>query len=78
VSIVDDDPQSRSSDLAERLAAAGPAALAATVKMLRDAMAGEQRTLRELQALSESAFASNEAQEGMRAFLEKRRPRWAD
>lgn len=78
VNIIDDNPRSRSADLAERLAAAGPAALAATVKMLRAALAGQQGTLRELQVLSESAFASQEAQEGMRAFLEKRRPRWSD
>ena len=65
------DPLARTDKLVEALLSAAPTALVATTALLRNAMAGQQPELAELQAISESAFASVEAQEGIRAFLEK-------
>lgn len=56
----------------------GPTALAAIKEMLRqdrNRPMAEQFT--DMQALSARFFAAPEAQEGMRAFTEKRRPAWA-
>jgi methylglutaconyl-CoA hydratase len=57
----------------ERLAMGGPLALAATKRLLRDGPG----SYTEMAELSASLFASEEGTEGMAAFREKRRPRWA-
>jgi methylglutaconyl-CoA hydratase len=62
--------------LAERALAAGPQALATTKKLLDEA-AGRPRDLRGAAAVSASVRVTDEAAEGLRAFLEKRPPAWA-
>ena len=57
------------------LALGAPGALAATKRLLREARGGTGDYDAMLQ-LSASHFASEEGQEGIRAFLEKRPPRW--
>jgi enoyl-CoA hydratase len=62
--------------LAERIVANGPLAVAATKELVRAAASNAPHArdrLRELQAL---VFASDDAKEGARAFLEKRAPVW--
>jgi methylglutaconyl-CoA hydratase len=55
----------------------GPAALAATKAMLRRAPAGTMADdFDAMLRLSAQFFASEEGQEGMTAFAEKRSPRW--
>ncbi len=58
------------------LAAGAPAALAETKRLLR--AGGLRGSAEELLELSARFFASEEGQEGMRAFAERRPPRWAD
>lgn len=62
--------------LADRLSHGGPAALA-TIKRLLDETDGRPADLRGPAAVSASARTSLEAQEGIRAFIEKRPPAWA-
>ncbi|QUH01054.1 enoyl-CoA hydratase/isomerase family protein [Saccharopolyspora erythraea] len=62
----------------DMLALGGPKALAATKEMLRRTRPtdmGEDFT--QMLALSAGFFASEEGQEGIRAFAEKRKPSWA-
>ncbi|MCK9877344.1 enoyl-CoA hydratase-related protein [Frankia sp. AgPm24] len=62
--------------LAEPIAANGPLAVAATKEAVRLA-AGESAALFDrLTELEKVVFASDDAKEGARAFLEKRTPRW--
>jgi methylglutaconyl-CoA hydratase len=63
--------------LARSLTACGPRALA-TIKRLIDESSGRPPDLRGAAAVSAAVRVSDEALEGMRAFLEKRPPRWAD
>ncbi|OBK88449.1 enoyl-CoA hydratase-related protein [Mycolicibacter sinensis] len=58
---------------------AAPQALAATKRLSRsnDAIAALQTELAQLEKLSARHFASEEGREGLAAFAEKRRPRWA-
>lgn len=59
------------------LALGGPAALAATKRLLRDPKPAELGSAFErMLALSASFFASQEGQEGILAFTQKRRPAW--
>jgi methylglutaconyl-CoA hydratase len=61
----------------DMLARGGPAALAATKAMLRRRPAEDMATdLQAMLGLSAEFFASEEGQEGMAAFAEKRSPRW--
>ncbi len=55
----------------------GPQAVA-TVKRLLDETQGRPRSLRGAAAVSAAIRVSEEAQEGILAFLEKRPPRWAE
>jgi enoyl-CoA hydratase/carnithine racemase len=71
-----DDPTAAANDWATNVAAAAPGAVSATLELLRQAVAGGLPTLRALQELSERTFAGAEAQEGIRALLEKRKPVW--
>ena len=60
--------------LCERLLAAAPGALTATKQILRDPVL--HGDFAAMQALSDDLFRGAEAQEGMRAFFEKRPPSW--
>jgi enoyl-CoA hydratase/carnithine racemase len=71
-----DDPAAAANDWATNVAAAAPGAVSATLELLRQAVAGGLPALRALQELSERTFAGAEAQEGIRALLEKRKPVW--
>jgi methylglutaconyl-CoA hydratase len=50
----------------------------ATIKRLLDETQGRPRSLRGAAAVSAAIRVSEEAQEGIRAFLEKRSPRWVE
>jgi len=54
-----------------------PQAVAATKRLL-DEIQGRPRSLRGAAAVSAAIRVSEEAQEGIRAFLEKRPPRWVE
>jgi methylglutaconyl-CoA hydratase len=62
--------------MAEGLVACAPSALA-TTKRLLDETEGRPPNLRGAAAISAVVRASEEAQEGISAFVEKRPPRWA-
>ena len=61
------------SRLVEGVLAGAPDAVAVTKRLLRGGMG----SWAEMQSLSEQLFVSDEAAEGMRAFAERRPPRWA-
>ena len=61
---------------AEGFAACAPAAVATTKKLLDEATS-RPRDLRGAAAISAAIRASDEAREGIRAFVEKRPPAWA-
>jgi methylglutaconyl-CoA hydratase len=63
--------------LAESLVESGPIALATTKKQLDEA-SRRPSSLRGAAAISAAIRVSEEAAEGMAAFLEKRRPAWAE
>lgn len=63
--------------LARSLTGGGPRAIA-TIKTLLDEAGGRPVDLRGAGAVSAAVRVSDEAREGMRAFLEKRVPRWVD
>ncbi len=62
--------------VAEHLAESGPLAVA-TTKQLLDEAAGRPGDLRGAAAISAATRLSDEAKEGIRAFIEKRPPAWA-
>jgi len=62
--------------VAERIAANGPLAVAATKELVRLAASGGQDAPERLRALTASVFGSDDAREGALAFMEKREPRW--
>lgn len=66
-----DDVAATTADLCRNTLLGGPNAVAATKTLLRGT-----HTIAELQSLSESLFSSDEGQEGMAAFIEKRPPKW--
>ena len=70
----------RSVDLATEIAANAPLALSGNKRVIRELIAAEGSldgaTERELIALRESCFHSDDFFEGVRAFAEKRRPEW--
>lgn len=77
VNAVDREPRERVRQLVGQMLSAGPQALRQTTKLLREARSGSELPLDELRIISETAFSSPEAQEGIRAFLEKRPPEWS-
>lgn len=63
--------------LAARIAENGPLAVRATKKLMRDALDVSRDEIWERQqAASPAVFGSDDAQEGARAFIEKRAPNW--
>ena len=74
---VSTDPHGEAQRLIAQLAAVGPKALRLTTSLLREANSIDyEQQLVKLQKQSEAIFASEEAQEGMLAFREKRKPNW--
>ncbi|MFI1462160.1 crotonase/enoyl-CoA hydratase family protein [Nocardia carnea] len=64
-------------DLARSIAANGPLAVRASKKVIRESADWSQEEMFERQrAITGPVFASADAQEGARAFAEKRPPRW--
>jgi len=63
--------------LARSFVQAGPEAVA-SIKRLLDETEGRPRNLRGAAAVSAAIRVSDEAQEGIQAFLEKRPPRWVE
>ena len=77
VTHVSEDPDITLQGLVELICAAGPEAVATTIKILRHAANDAYETnLDEMRQLSEQVFESAEAREGITAFLEKRPPSW--
>jgi enoyl-CoA hydratase len=77
VTLATEQPQEAVGDLVTALRAAAPQGLQETKALLNDDLlarfdAGRDRVVEQ----SSRLFASEEAREGMRAFLEKREPRW--
>lgn len=73
-----DDPASAVAELAEAFAACSPQGLAETKRLTtRHLLAAFDRDADDLAALSARLFASEEGQEGIAAFMERRPPRWA-
>jgi enoyl-CoA hydratase/carnithine racemase len=72
VTHVSDDVPATLQALIGGVLAGAPGAVAATKRLLRG-----ERSWEAMQSLSEELFGSAEAAEGMRAFAEKRTPRWA-
>jgi len=62
---------------ADMLVKGGPEALAITKRLVRDLPSVSfEEGLRQMAALSAQRFTSEEGQEGIAAFMEKRPPRW--
>jgi len=77
VTHVSQDPHATAQGLVAAICAAGPEAVATTIKILRRAANDSyEEQLDEMRQVSERVFQSSEAQEGIAAFLEKRPPSW--
>ena len=63
-------------ELADRLARNGPLAMQVTKRLIRGAADRGPEHGRPTRAQIEAVFSSADAQEGARAFVEKREPRW--
>ncbi|TDC89926.1 enoyl-CoA hydratase-related protein [Actinomadura sp. 7K507] len=63
-------------DLAERIAANAPLALAAVKELVRLHVTDSARAAERDAELQASVFASEDAKEGATAFMEKRKPEW--
>lgn len=73
-----DDPSAAVAELAEAFAACSPQGLAETKRLTtRHLLDAFDRDAEDLAALSGRLFASEEAQEGIASFMERRPPRWA-
>lgn len=70
-----DDVSTTVDGLCEAILAGAPGAVVATKRLLRDRSA-DQRLLSEMATVSDDLFTSDEAVEGMAAFLERRPPSW--
>ena len=77
VTHVADDPHSVAKNLISMLNTVGPEALRLTTQLLREStLMNFEQKLAQMQERSEAIFASDEAQEGIAAFREKRKPSW--
>ena len=77
VSHVSEDPHATAKGLIDSICSAGPEAVATTIEILRNAADGAyEKNLDEMRQLSERVFASDEAREGIAAFLKRRPPSW--
>ena len=78
--VPDDQLPARGLELAAEIAAQAPLSLAGNKRIIRELLAAEAEldpdVERELVELRESCFASEDFFEGVRAFAEKRPPRW--
>ena len=76
----EDDVQDVALDLATELAANAPLSVRGNKQVIRALLAADlplsEATERELIALREACFASEDMREGVKAFGEKRKPRW--
>lgn len=78
VTHVTDDVAATVGRLIDGVLAGAPGAVAAAKKLLRRPPQGDTaERLAEMAVLSDALFRSDEAAEGMRAFAEKRPPKWA-
>ena len=81
VSRVAEDVEAAGVELAQELAANAPLSIRGNKRIIRELLAADVRldeeVERELIALREASFASQDMQEGVRAFTEKRPPRWS-
>ena len=71
-----DDLLPRALDLAERIARNGPLAVAAIKELVRLGVDDAARARERMRELQPEVFGSADAQEGARAFVEKRAPVW--
>ncbi|WP_278314492.1 enoyl-CoA hydratase family protein [Lolliginicoccus levis] len=79
VTIAAEDPAAVARDLCAELLKASPQGLAETKSLTTDVvLAGFEERGDALAAMSARLFASEEAREGMIAFLQRRSPRWAE
>ena len=79
VTHVADDVDAEVARLARGIRAGAPRAVAETKRLLRTVAAMDRSAAFEaMEALSNELFASDDATEGMAAFVEKRTPRWAE
>jgi enoyl-CoA hydratase/carnithine racemase len=76
----DDELQDVALDLARELASNAPLSVRGNKRVIRELLAADVRldeqVMRELIELREACFASEDMREGVRAFAEKRPPRW--
>jgi len=71
-----DEVLDRALELAGRIAANGPLAVAATKELVRLSVTDAARATERLAELQQLVFASDDAREGATAFVEKRPPVW--
>ena len=76
VVVAPDDVMATAVAMAERIAANGPLAVAATKELVRLGVSDPARARKRLHELREVVFNSEDAKEGARAFVEKRAPSW--
>ena len=76
----DDELQEVALDLARELSGNAPLSVRGNKRVIRELLAADVRldeqVMRELIELREACFASEDMREGVRAFAEKRKPRW--
>ena len=74
--VAPDDVMPTALDFAERIAANGPLAVAATKELVRLGVTDHARAHERVRELQRAVFSSQDAKEGAFAFVEKRAPVW--